>query len=195
MHSQIICCYASQLSKHLYCYIYWVCCSYATPIMPHPHLLCHKDYLVVLRMSLCWRYCVTIPSIHIVLQDGKIQRKRTMHFSLPDLFSFPLSPSLPPSLFPSHPTAVLCAGTHRYLSQGETVLASLVMLEKCVCVIMCMFTVVMTIVTFCDLLQDLWICLICGHVGCGRYHGGHAHELVHHGIYDTHVVLYLCLLL
>ena len=22
--------------------------------------------------------------------------------------------------------------------------------------------------------QDLWICLICGHVGCGRYRAGHA---------------------
>lgn len=24
------------------------------------------------------------------------------------------------------------------------------------------------------LLQDLWICLICGHIGCGRYHSKHA---------------------
>ena len=23
-------------------------------------------------------------------------------------------------------------------------------------------------------MQDLWICLICGHVGCGRYRAGHA---------------------
>ena len=22
--------------------------------------------------------------------------------------------------------------------------------------------------------QDVWICLICGHVGCGRYREGHA---------------------
>jgi BRCA1-associated protein len=28
----------------------------------------------------------------------------------------------------------------------------------------------------CDSKEDLWICLICGNVGCGRYHGGHAHE-------------------
>lgn len=28
--------------------------------------------------------------------------------------------------------------------------------------------------TVCDTIEDLWICLICGHVGCGRYHGGHA---------------------
>lgn len=28
----------------------------------------------------------------------------------------------------------------------------------------------------CDSTDDLWICLICGHVGCGRYKGGHAKE-------------------
>jgi BRCA1-associated protein len=28
----------------------------------------------------------------------------------------------------------------------------------------------------CDCSDDLWICLICGHVGCGRYKGGHAKE-------------------
>ena len=28
----------------------------------------------------------------------------------------------------------------------------------------------------CDSTSDLWICLICGHVGCGRYKGGHAKE-------------------
>lgn len=28
----------------------------------------------------------------------------------------------------------------------------------------------------CDCSYDLWICLICGHVGCGRYKGGHAKE-------------------
>lgn len=28
-------------------------------------------------------------------------------------------------------------------------------------------------------LQDLWICLICGVVGCGRYMGGHANKYVH----------------
>lgn len=28
----------------------------------------------------------------------------------------------------------------------------------------------------CDCPEDLWICLICGHVGCGRYKGGHAKE-------------------
>jgi BRCA1-associated protein len=28
----------------------------------------------------------------------------------------------------------------------------------------------------CDCPDDLWICLICGHVGCGRYKGGHAKE-------------------
>jgi BRCA1-associated protein len=27
----------------------------------------------------------------------------------------------------------------------------------------------------CDSKEDLWICLICGNVGCGRYVGGHAH--------------------
>ncbi|CAD5117794.1 DgyrCDS6546 [Dimorphilus gyrociliatus] len=35
----------------------------------------------------------------------------------------------------------------------------------------------------CDARQDLWICLICGHVGCGRYLEGHAYEhykLTHH---------------
>ncbi|KAK5626212.1 hypothetical protein RRF57_001927 [Xylaria bambusicola] len=26
----------------------------------------------------------------------------------------------------------------------------------------------------CDCTEDLWICLICGNVGCGRYRGGHA---------------------
>ncbi|KAI1370016.1 Zn-finger in ubiquitin-hydrolase [Xylaria arbuscula] len=26
----------------------------------------------------------------------------------------------------------------------------------------------------CDCAEDLWICLICGNVGCGRYRGGHA---------------------
>ena len=24
--------------------------------------------------------------------------------------------------------------------------------------------------------QDLWICLICGNIGCGRYVGGHSHK-------------------
>jgi BRCA1-associated protein len=28
----------------------------------------------------------------------------------------------------------------------------------------------------CDCTEDLWICLICGKVGCGRYKGGHAKE-------------------
>jgi BRCA1-associated protein len=28
----------------------------------------------------------------------------------------------------------------------------------------------------CDCTDDLWICLICGSVGCGRYKGGHAKE-------------------
>ncbi|GAP87013.1 putative Zn-finger in ubiquitin-hydrolase [Rosellinia necatrix] len=28
----------------------------------------------------------------------------------------------------------------------------------------------------CDCTEDLWICLICGNVGCGRYRGGHAKE-------------------
>lgn len=30
--------------------------------------------------------------------------------------------------------------------------------------------------TICDCTDDLWICLICGNVGCGRYKGGHAKE-------------------
>lgn len=30
--------------------------------------------------------------------------------------------------------------------------------------------------SICDSLEDIWICLICGHVGCGRYKGGHAKE-------------------
>ncbi|KAK3316275.1 hypothetical protein B0H66DRAFT_289380 [Apodospora peruviana] len=30
--------------------------------------------------------------------------------------------------------------------------------------------------TVCDSTEDLWICLICGNVGCGRYKGGHAKE-------------------
>ncbi|PHH55809.1 RING finger protein ETP1 -like protein [Ceratocystis fimbriata CBS 114723] len=28
----------------------------------------------------------------------------------------------------------------------------------------------------CDCTSDLWICLICGHVGCGRYKGAHAKD-------------------
>lgn len=28
----------------------------------------------------------------------------------------------------------------------------------------------------CDCTDDLWICLICGYVGCGRYKGGHAKD-------------------
>lgn len=28
----------------------------------------------------------------------------------------------------------------------------------------------------CDCVDDLWICLICGYVGCGRYKGGHAKD-------------------
>ena len=27
----------------------------------------------------------------------------------------------------------------------------------------------------CQSNDDLWICLVCGYVGCGRYAGGHAH--------------------
>ncbi|KAI0152646.1 hypothetical protein GGR57DRAFT_469855 [Xylariaceae sp. FL1272] len=30
--------------------------------------------------------------------------------------------------------------------------------------------------TVCDCADDLWICLVCGNVGCGRYKGGHAKE-------------------
>jgi BRCA1-associated protein len=26
----------------------------------------------------------------------------------------------------------------------------------------------------CNAAADLWICLICGHIGCGRYRSGHA---------------------
>ena len=28
----------------------------------------------------------------------------------------------------------------------------------------------------CGSVDDLWICLLCGNVGCGRYRGGHAHD-------------------
>jgi BRCA1-associated protein len=28
----------------------------------------------------------------------------------------------------------------------------------------------------CDCIEDLWICLVCGNAGCGRYKGGHAKE-------------------
>ena len=27
----------------------------------------------------------------------------------------------------------------------------------------------------CQSSEDLWICLVCGYVGCGRYVGGHSH--------------------
>lgn len=30
--------------------------------------------------------------------------------------------------------------------------------------------------SICDSAEDLWICLICGYVGCGRYKGGHAKD-------------------
>ncbi|KAL2689794.1 hypothetical protein Neosp_003855 [[Neocosmospora] mangrovei] len=30
--------------------------------------------------------------------------------------------------------------------------------------------------SICDCADDLWICLICGYVGCGRYKGGHAKD-------------------
>ncbi|QSZ34691.1 hypothetical protein DSL72_007546 [Monilinia vaccinii-corymbosi] len=30
--------------------------------------------------------------------------------------------------------------------------------------------------SMCDCADDLWICLVCGNVGCGRYKGGHAKE-------------------
>lgn len=30
--------------------------------------------------------------------------------------------------------------------------------------------------SICGTLENLWICVICGHVGCGRYKGGHAIE-------------------
>lgn len=30
--------------------------------------------------------------------------------------------------------------------------------------------------SICDCSDDLWICLICGHVGCGRYKGAHAKD-------------------
>ena len=30
--------------------------------------------------------------------------------------------------------------------------------------------------TVCDCTDDLWICLVCGRVGCGRYKGGHAKD-------------------
>lgn len=29
----------------------------------------------------------------------------------------------------------------------------------------------------CQSSENLWICLICGYVGCGRYVEGHAHRL------------------
>jgi BRCA1-associated protein len=28
----------------------------------------------------------------------------------------------------------------------------------------------------CGQSESLWICLICGHIGCGRYKGGHANN-------------------
>ncbi len=28
----------------------------------------------------------------------------------------------------------------------------------------------------CGQSESLWICLICGHIGCGRYQGGHANN-------------------
>lgn len=37
-------------------------------------------------------------------------------------------------------------------------------------------TSVSNLCTVCDCTDDLWICLICGHVGCGRYKGGHAKD-------------------
>lgn len=36
----------------------------------------------------------------------------------------------------------------------------------------------------CETTQDLWICLICGNVGCGRYKHGHAHS---HFINTSHL--------
>ena len=34
--------------------------------------------------------------------------------------------------------------------------------------------------------QDLWMCLICGHIGCGRYRQGHAaeHSRAHNHAYS-----------
>lgn len=37
-------------------------------------------------------------------------------------------------------------------------------------------TGVSNLCTVCDCTSDLWICLICGYVGCGRYKGGHAKD-------------------
>lgn len=37
-------------------------------------------------------------------------------------------------------------------------------------------TSVSNLCSICDSTDDLWICLICGHVGCGRYKGGHAKD-------------------
>jgi BRCA1-associated protein len=30
--------------------------------------------------------------------------------------------------------------------------------------------------TICKSTENLWVCLICGHIGCGRYVGAHAYE-------------------
>jgi BRCA1-associated protein len=32
-----------------------------------------------------------------------------------------------------------------------------------------------SICAVCRCIEDLWMCLICGYIGCGRYNGGHAH--------------------
>lgn len=37
-------------------------------------------------------------------------------------------------------------------------------------------TSISNLCSVCDCTDDLWICLICGYVGCGRYKGGHAKD-------------------
>ena len=127
---------------------------------PPPPSLC-------VRMIQCSPFSVTIPSILTVSPSGRTPRKPYCHIvaSNESNFSFLLP------LLVSLSSCPVCRYTQSPDNAGDNTCLSCdsreVSFDSHMMVLNLSFSL--------SLCQDLWICLICGNIGCGRYVGRHAH--------------------